>query len=153
MVIMGGQLYNRVVGTGGAWTPRYVQIAVPSLDTAPSPYGDPQIYAPVTPADAFPTLGVVVQGTQAQDSVYIVQLSSTFPNHDHFERRLPGGTWQSVQNNDVLPVGQCRVEYRSVDGVGNTGASGALDVWIPRAPGFIESGVPGGVRAQARYCS
>jgi len=151
MVIMGSQLNSRVVGIGG-WPTRLVQIDVPRLATAPLPYSNPLSYVPVTAGDAFPTLGVVVQALQAQDSVYVLPLSSSFPNHERFERRLNGGAWESVSAVDVLPVGQCRVEYRSVDAIGSISASTVLDVWVPRGGGFIESGVPGGVRSQARYC-
>jgi hypothetical protein len=152
MVIMGSQLYQRVVGAGGTWTGRYVQIDVPRL-AEESPFNNPLVYDPVTAAVAFPALSPVVQDLHVEDSVYVVQLSTTFPSHARFERRLSGGVWVTVQAADVLPVGQCRVEYRSVDGAGNTSASAVLDVWVPRAPGFIESGAPGATRSRAQYCS
>jgi hypothetical protein len=153
MVIMGAQLYNRAVGARGQWAGRYVQIDVPALVNAPPPYSDPSVYARGTASEAFPGLGVVVQGVPEQDSVYVIQLSSTFPNHQHFERRWNGGGWESTPSVDVLPVGQCKVEYRSVDAVGNVGASAFLDVWLPRAPGFIAAGAPNGARRRSRYCS
>jgi hypothetical protein len=154
-LIMGSQLNNRVAGVVvpgvGSWPMRYVQIDVPQL-LQYSPWNDPVRYDRVAAAVAFPTLGVVVQGLQVQDSVYVVQLSSTFPNHQHFERRLNGGEWENVAEVDVLPVGQCRMEYRSVDSVGDASGTTVLDVWVPRAAEFIEAGVPGGVRRQARFC-
>lgn len=153
MPIMGGQLYNRVAGVGGGWTGRYVQIDVPQLATAPWPLSDPAVYDRVTAAVAFPTLGVVLQQAHVDDSITVVHLASTLPGHQHFERRVSGGAWVSVPDADVLPVGQCRVEYRSVDAAGNVSATAVLDVWLPRAPGFIESGASGGARSQAQYCS
>jgi len=154
-VIMGSQLNNRLVGVvlvgHGSWPVRYVQIDVPQLADQ-SPFNDPITYARVTGTDAFPTLGVVVQALQVQDSVYTVQLGSTFPNHQSFQRRVNGTTWENVRGIDVLPVGACRVEYRSVDAAGNISASAALDAWIPRAAGFVEAAAPGSVRSQARYC-
>ncbi len=150
MVIMGSQLNNRVVGIGG-WPMRYVQIDVPQL-AQESPFNNTLIYDRVTAPVAFPTLGVAIQQMQVQDSVSVIELSSTFPNHQRFERRLNGGAWENASDLDVLPVGQCRVEYRSVDAVGSISATTVLDVWVPRGSGFIESGVPGGLRSQARYC-
>lgn len=155
MNVMGSQLNNRVVGIVGLsgpydWPTRLVQIDVPQLSQ--SPFGDPVAYDRVSPAVAFPILGVPVQGLQAQDSVFVIQLGSTFPNGQQFQRRLNGGTWGSVAPVDVLPVGQCRVEYRSLDPVGNVSASTVLDVWLPRGPAFIASALPGSPRAQARYC-
>jgi len=151
MVIMGSQLNSRVVGIGG-WSTRLVQIDVPRLATAPAPFNNPLSYVPVTAGDAFPTLGVVVQTLQVEDSVYVLQLSSTFPNHERFERRLNGGAWENVAALDVVPVGQCRAEYRSLDAVGSISANTVLEVWVPRGGAFVESGVAGGVRSQARYC-
>src|SRR5207302_1622402 len=130
MIIMGSQLNNRVVGIGG-WPTRLVQINVPQLALEP-PFNNPLSYDPVSAEVAFPTLGVVSQQLQVEDSAYVIQLSSTVPNHEHFERRLNGGGWRRVQDVDVLPVGQCRVEYRSVDALGNTGALGVFDIWVPR---------------------
>jgi hypothetical protein len=154
MVIMGSQLNNRVagvVGVGG-WPARLVQIDVPQL-ALESPFNNTLTYDRVTALVAFPTLGVVIQQLQVQDSVYVIGLSSTFPNHQHFERRVNGGAWESVADRDVVPVGQCRVEYRSVDALGSISANTVLDVWVPRAVGFVASGVQGGPRSQARYCS
>ena len=150
MVIMGSQLNNRVVGIG-AWPTRLVQINVPQLALEPA-FNDPVNYDPVSADVAFPRLGVVAQQLQVHDSVYVVQLSSTFPNAQRLERRLNGGSWQSVAGLDVLPVGQCRVEYRSLDAGGNVSATAAFDVWVPRASGFVEGGSLGSVRAQAQYC-
>jgi hypothetical protein len=151
MVIMGSQLNNRVVGIGG-WPSRQVQIDVPEL-AAYWPFNQPLAYPPVTAAVAFPTLGPIVDDVHIEDSVYVVRLSSTFPNHQHFERRLEGQDWQGVSDADVLPVGACRVEYRGVDAVGSVSASTVLDVWAPRADGFVEFGLPGSVRQQAGYCT
>ena len=78
MVIMGGQLYNRVAGVGGGWRGRYVQIDVPRLGTAPAPYSDPLVYDRVSPGDAFLILGVVVGQLMAEDSVYNVPRSRAF---------------------------------------------------------------------------
>ena len=155
MIVMGSQLNNRVVGIVGLggpydWPSRLVQIDVPQL--LQSPFSDPVAYDRVSTAVAFPTLGVPVQTLQVQDSVYVIQLASTFPNGQQFQRRLNGGAWASVAQVDVLPVGQCRVEYRSLDPGGNVSASTVLDVWVPRAAGFIESALPGSPRGQARYC-
>jgi hypothetical protein len=156
MVIMGSQLNNLVVGIVGLqrpfdWPALLVQIDVPEV--AQSPFSDPIKYDRVTPTVAFPTLGVALQGLQVEDSVYVINLSSTFPNHERFERRLSGGAWERVPQVDIVPVGQCRVEYRSVDAVGSNSASTVLDVWVPRAAGFIEFGPSGSIRGQARYCS
>ena len=148
---MGSQLNNRVVGIGG-WPARLVQINVPQLALEPL-FNNPVTYDPVTAEVAFPTLGVAAQQPQAQDSVYLVQLSSTFPNYERLERRLNGGPWQSVGSVDVLPVGQCRIEYHSLDAMGNVSATAVLDLWVPRGDGFTQSGIPGSVRGQAQYCS
>ena len=148
---MGSQLNSRVVGVGG-WSTRLVQINVPQL-AFESPFNNPVSYDPVSADVAFPALGVVVQPPQIQDSVYVTQLSSTFPNYQRVERRLNGGAWQTVGSVDVLPVGQCRVEYHSVDVMGNVSATAALDLWVPRTDGFTQSGIPGSVRSQAQYCS
>jgi len=82
----------------------------------------------------------------------MVRLATSFPNHQRFERSLDGQSWEGVEDTDVLPVGACRVAYRSVDAVGAVSASAVLDVWLPRAEEFVASSVPGGVRSQARYC-
>src|SRR5207244_9147843 len=99
MVIMGSQLYNRVVGQRG-WRGRYVQIDVPRLATAPAPLNDPTMYDRVSSGVAFPALGVAVQQLVAEDSVYVSTLASTFPNHDHFERRVNRGLWERVNGVD-----------------------------------------------------
>jgi len=150
MLIMASQLNNHVVGIGG-WPVRLVQINVPQLAQY-TPFNNTLTYDPVSAAVAFPALGVVNQQLQVQDSVYVMQLSSTFPNYQRFERRLNGGTWQSVSTVDVLPVGQCRVEYRSLDGTGNASATASFDVWVPRAADFVEAGLLGSPRTQAQYC-
>lgn len=154
-LIMGSQLNNNLVGTvvsgSGAWPTRYVQIDVPQL-ALQTPFNNTVTYDRVTADVAFPTLGVGVQNLQVEDSVYVIQLASTFPNSQRFERRLNGGNWESVTQTDVVPVGQCRVEYRSLDTVGNASGHAVLDVWVPRADGFVQSGLVGGVRAQARFC-
>lgn len=149
-LVMGSQLNSRVVGIGG-WHTRLVQIDVPQLASEP-PFNNTNSYVRVTPAVAFPTLGVVLQNLHSQDSVFTIQLWSTFPNHDHFERRLQGGSWQVVTGSDVLPVGACQVEYRSVDQLGNSSAIAALDLWVPRTPAFVESPLPGTIRGQAPFC-
>src|SRR4029077_3308722 len=95
------------------------------------------------------------QQMQLQDSVYVVQLSSTFPSYPspvRFERRVNGGAWQSVGTVDVLPVGQCRVDYHSVDATGNVSAIASFDVWVPRGPSFVATGMPASVRSEAQYC-
>jgi hypothetical protein len=148
---MGSQLNNRVVGIGG-WPTRPVQIDVPQLDQEPV-FGNVEFYARVPAQDAFPALGVVIESVQVEDSVFVARLSSTYPNHARFERRVDGGAWTRVSgDSDVLPVGACRVEYRSVDSRDFTSPSAMLDVWLPRANGFIESGAVGGVRRDASYC-
>jgi len=147
MLLMGGQLNGRVVDQGSAYA-HYVQIDVPTLAMGLWPWSDPTIYHRVSAQDAFPTLGVTLAQVATEDSVYIATLSSTFPNHDHFERRT-GGSWERVTAVDVLPVGAGRVEYRSVDALGNVGATTVLDVWVPRADGFLEAGAPGSPRTRA----
>jgi hypothetical protein len=153
MVVMGSQIYDLAVGRFGGWGGRFVQIDVPRLATAPAPLNDPLLWARVTAMEAFPTLGVVVQELRAEDSVYVVRLSSTHPYHEHFERRLDSAAWQPVTALDVLPVGACRVEYRSVDAIGNISASAVLEVWAPRVGGFLEAGAEGGTRRRAQSCS
>ncbi len=148
-LIMGSQLNNRVVGIGG-WPMRYVQIDVPQL-AQEVPFNDSIAFARVTPEVAFPTLGPVVVDLRVEDSVYVVQLSSTFPNHQRFERRFDGLNWETVSDVDVLPVGATKVEYRSVDAGGSVSTSAVLDVWAPRTSDFLQSAIPGSVRAQARY--
>jgi hypothetical protein len=154
MVIMGSQLNNRLVGIVGAysWPMRYVQIDVPRL-AAESPFNDPTRYAVVDSAVAFPSLGVLVAGIESQDSVLVVHLGSTVPSTQQFQRRVDGGVWASVSATDVLPVGQCRIEYRGVDAAGTISAAAVLDLWVPRGRHFLESAIPGSVRAQASYCS
>jgi len=149
--IMGSQLQNHVVGVPQVML-RLVQIDVPRL-AEESPFNDPFNYARVTPTVAFPVLGPVVGEVQVEDSVYVVRLSSTFPSHDHFERRVEGGSWENALESDVLPVGACRVEYRSVDALGHVSGSAVVDVWAPRAQAFLEGGNPGGPRPETRLCS
>jgi hypothetical protein len=151
MMIMGSQLNNRVVGIGG-WSTRLVQISTPQLATAPLPYSNPRSYVPVTSNQAFPILAPAPVGISSQDSVYVVQLSSSFPSALIFQRRLNGATWENVASTDVLPVGQCVVEYRSQDGAGHTSAAARLDIWLPRSQEFVQQAVAGGVRGQAAYC-
>ncbi len=150
MVIMGSQLNSRVVGIGG-WPPKLVQIDVPRL-ALESPFNRTSAYAPVQPDTAFPTLGVAISALMVEDSTYIVHLNSTFPNHKSFERRMSGGAWTPTDSIDVLPVGECRVEYRSVDGLGNMSSVVVLDVWLPRATGFTQSGDPEGLRRSTGLC-
>lgn len=152
MMIMGGGLYRRVVGTAGMWGARFVQIDGPALTAAPAPFNDATVYAPVTSSVAFPTLGPAFDQIWVEDSVHVVRLSSTFPGHLRFERRLNSGAWVSVSDTDVLPVGSCRVEYRSLDTVGAVSASAVLDVWIPRAEQFIQRAPAGTLRAQSQLC-
>jgi hypothetical protein len=151
MIIVGSVLYRRTVGTAGGWGARFVQIDVPALATVPAPWGDPVFFHHVPAKDAYPTLGVVVDSVQLGDSVYVVHLTSTFPYHQRFERRLEGQTWETVPAVDVLPVGATRVEYRSVDGVGGISAIATLDVWAPRTEAFVQTAPLGSLRAQARY--
>jgi hypothetical protein len=151
MIIMGGQLNSRVVGIGG-WPIRLVQIDVAGLASAPLPYSNPLEYVPVTPRDAYPLLGPVVDRVEEQDSVYLIHLSSTFPDAERFERRLDPGEWETVSPVDVLPVGQCLVEYRSIDGAGNYSATARLEVWAPREEGFLQDVTASATRRQARYC-
>jgi hypothetical protein len=150
MTIMGSQLNNRVVGVGG-WSTRLVQIDVPQLASSPLPYSNPNTYAPVPAQYAFPVLGAVIDSVEVQDSVFVVHLSSTFPDHARFERRL-GATWATVSSVDVLPVGQCRVEYRSIDSQGNYSATTIVDVWAPRDEGFLQTPSTNGPRTGSVYC-
>jgi hypothetical protein len=150
IVIMGSQLNSRVVGIGG-WSPKLVQIDVPRLALEPF-YSRPTAYAPVKPDTAFPTLGVVISALMVEDSTYVVHLNSTFPNHQSFERRISGGAWTPTDSIDVLPVGECRVEYRSIDVLGNAGSVAVLDVWLPRVTGFTESGASGAPRRSTELC-
>jgi hypothetical protein len=150
MLIMGSQLNRRRVGIR-VWDGRSVQIDVPALAAAPAPWSDPNSYVRVTASEAYPDLGVIVQDVVLEDSVYLVHLSSAFPNYQGFERRLFGQNWESVDSTDVLPVGAYKVEYRSVDAVGNVSASALLDVWAPRTDDFVQLALPGTLRAQARY--
>jgi hypothetical protein len=154
-VIMGSQLNNAVVETvvvgTGDWPVRYVQIDVPRL-AAESPFNDSIRYARVSATEAFPTLGPTVEQVAVDDSVHVVRLSSTFPKHQRFERRLDGQNWESVGDVDVLPVGSCRVQYRSIDAIGSISASATLDVWAPRTEEFVQSALSGSVRAKASYC-
>jgi hypothetical protein len=131
---------------------RYVQINVPLLATEPAPLSDPTVYDPVTDKDAFPILGVFIGQTSLSDSVFTVALSSTLPNHDHFERRLGLGSWQTASGVDTLPVGACTVEYRSVDALGNLSAVASLNVWAPRSDDFIKSANPTSIRARTVLC-
>jgi hypothetical protein len=149
MVIMGSQLNGRVVGMGG-WNVRLVQIDVPRLASQPL-FNDTLTYARVSDVVAFPKLAPVVDALSGQDSVYVVELASTMPNHQRFERRLDGQTWETVSAIDVLPVGAARVEYRSVDAVGSTSASAVVHVWAPRPLDFVQSAGSGSLRAQAVY--
>lgn len=151
MVIIGSQLYNRVVGQRD-WIPRYVQVDVPRLASAPSPFSDPLLYQRVTADDAFPTLGVGVGELTVDDSVYVATLFSTLPSHDHFERRLNSGPWEPVPAVDILPVGACKVEYRSVDALGNSSALATLNVWAPRPDDFVRSADPNSIRARTLPC-
>jgi len=152
MVFMGSRLYTYDGAVNPtAWTGRFGLIDVPELENNP-PFNDPTVYPRVTEAQAFPTLGVVVENLRVDDSVFVVRLASTYPNHQRFERRLQGGDWQAVADDDILPLGACRVEYRSVDALGTVSASAVLDVWAPRPEGFIESGALGSSRSQALNC-
>src|SRR5262249_59518826 len=101
----------------------------------------------VTPAVAFPTLGVGIARVRAVRTPYrrietgewTVSLVSTFPNHTMFQRRIDNGDWQPASADDVLPTDQdlgdaYTEEYRSVDSLGNYGMSAVLRVLVsPRA--------------------
>ena len=121
-------------------------------DLANSPFSNPAAYPRVTPDVAFPTLGVVVGEVTANDSIFTVSLTSTYPNHQRFERRTAGSSWQSVSTEDVLPVGACRVEYRSIDETGTVSATSIVDVWAPRIPEFLTESSLSSVRQQSRLC-
>jgi hypothetical protein len=148
MVIMGSRLYMYDVPNPTAWSGLFGYVDTPELAKHPE-FAYPTL---VTGAEAFPTLGVVVEDLRVDDSVFVVRLASTYPNHQRLERRLQGGDWEPVADLDVLPVGACRVEYRSLDPAGNISASAVLDVWAPRTEGFVQSAPSGSTRAQARYC-
>jgi hypothetical protein len=149
MVIMGSQLNSRVVGIGG-WPTRLVQIDVPRL-AEESPYNNTLSYPRVSAQDAFPTLGPTIAEVRSVDSVFVVQLSSTFPSHERFQRRIGDGVWEDVSSSNVLPVGASRVAFRSVDSTGNASASALLDVWVPREEAFVSSAPSGSVREQALF--
>jgi len=139
MMIMGSVLWGRWVGTAGAWGARFVQVDVPAVHTAPYPWGDPNYYVRVAPEQAFPILAPVFTDVALLDSVGVVHLASTFPDHQLFQRRIGGGSWRDVGATDVLPLGTCRVEYRSLDRRGNVSGSSTLDVWLPRGGSFVEA--------------
>jgi len=151
-VIMGSQLNSDVVGVGG-WPSRSVQIDGPGIETAPLPFSNPTAYPRVSADVAFPSLGVVVDSTALEDSVFVVHLSSTFPDHGRFERRVEGQGWEVVGAVNILPVGACKVEYRSVDLVGSVSASTILDVWVPRGQSFVQAAPLGSLRSQSTSCS
>jgi hypothetical protein len=130
---------------------RVVVIDAPGLENYP-PFNDESAYPRVSPEIAFPTLGVVVADLQVSDSVFVVRLGSNLPHSTRFQRRVQGGEWEPVQSEDVLPVGACRVEYRSVDALGNVSASAVLDVWAPRAPMFLSVGGSTTARRQSQLC-
>jgi len=152
MLIMGSQLNSQVVRIGG-WSTRLVQIEMPQLATAPLPWSNPLSYVPVPASVAFPLLGPTLDQVEEQDSVFIVHLSSTFPNATRFERSFSGGDWQSASPVDVLPVGQCVVEYRSVDDLGNYSGVARLAIWIPRTDDFVQLALSGTTRSQSLDCA
>jgi hypothetical protein len=39
-----------------------------------------------------------------------------------------------------------------VDELGDVSATAVLDVWAPRAEGFLQGGAPGGTRTRAQSC-
>jgi hypothetical protein len=147
MLIMGSQLNSSVVGVGG-WSTKLVQIDVPQLEFE-WPYGESASYSRVDSEIAFPSLGVVVQEVESQDSVFVAHLASTFPGHARFERRLSGGLWEDVPAVNTLPVGACVVEYRSLDTLGNASAIAELNVWAPRSKDFLQLGER---RQEATFC-
>lgn len=149
MVFMGALVSRWDLST--PWTGRLVQIDVPALANY-SPANDQTLFPRVTPGEAFPVLGVVVADVQMEDSVFVAHLASNYPNHQRFERRVQGGEWEPAAANDVLPIGACVVEYRSIDNVGTSSATAVLSVWAPRAPEFLTAGSPVGIRSQARSC-
>jgi hypothetical protein len=149
MVFMGSQVFK--FDLSNPWSGRFVQIDVPALANH-FPANDQTLYPRVTAAEAFPTLGVVVSNVHLEDSVFVVRLGSNYPNHKWFERRLQGGAWEPVEEDDVLPIGACVVEYRSVDDRGTSSATTVLSVWAPREQEFLPSGASLGVRAKARSC-
>ena len=55
MTIIGAGLYRRWVGDIN-FAMHYVQVNVPALSSAPLPWSDPYLYAPVTAEVAFPLL-------------------------------------------------------------------------------------------------
>ena len=149
-LIVGSRMYTYNVPNPTPWG-RIVVIDVPDL--ANSPFSNPLAYPRVTAEEAFPILGVVLASLRTDDSVFVVQIASNYPNSQRFERRIQGGSWGAVTEGDVLPVGACRVEYRSLDPMGNISASAVLDIWGPRAEGFLQAGVQGGARAQSQFCN
>jgi hypothetical protein len=150
MVFMGALIFKFDKST--PWSGRFVQIDVPALANF-SPANNEALFPRVTVPEAFPALGVVVADMRRDDSVFVVRLTSNYPNHQRFERRVQGGEWEAVAADDVLPVGACAIEYRSIDGVGTSSAVAILDVWAPRVREFLDSGDPLGIRRQARFCA
>ncbi len=148
--IVGSRMYTFNVPNPTPWG-RIVMIDVPDLDT--SSFSNQAVYPRVTPDVAFPGLGVVVTTVSVSDSVFVVSLGSTYPHHERFERRIDGGDWESVAAQDVLPVGACRVEYRSVDHAGTRSANSLLDVWAPRTDDFLEVSTASAVRQETRLCT
>jgi hypothetical protein len=150
MIIVGPGLYRRWVGYAG-FPMHYVAVDVPALSTVIDPWGDPNVFTPVSAEVAFPMLAPTIDSVAVEDSVQVVHLGSTFPGHVRYERRIGGGAWETVGDTDVLPIGASRVEYRSVDSVGSVSASAVLDVWAPRTEAFVQAAPLGSLRAQARY--
>jgi hypothetical protein len=134
-LVVGSRMYLYNVLNPAPWG-RIVMVDDPELPMH-DPFNNTLIYPRATPTEAFPTLGVVVATPQLQDSVFVVDLSSTYPTHQRFERRVQGGSWEVVSSHDVLPVGHCRVEYRSIDALGTASAVAVLDVWAPRTEDFV----------------
>ncbi len=145
MAFLLDRIFRYDVPNPAPWSGRFVQVDDPGSDQT--------IYERVTATEAFPTLGVVLASVGSADSVYVVTLSSNFPNHDRFERRVSGGPWETASSEDVLPVGACSVEYRSIDAVGNASAKATLNAWVPRPLNFAATGDPGSLRTHAKVCN
>lgn len=122
--LMGSQLQNAVARPGSP--DRHVQIDLPWLASDPT-FGDQRLFAPVPISVAFPRLGVQVLDVAPVLTGRLVRLGSTLPYHVRFERRLDGGPWETVAAANVVPPSAIRVEYRSLDGTGNTGTPAVLE--------------------------
>lgn len=130
--VMGSQLYNRTNGRGVDYSLRHVQVPTAEMLATP-PFNNPWSYARVAPAVAFPDLGVGIADIRGSDARWTVHLTTSYPNHVKFQRRVGRDPWQDCDDVDALPAGALRVEYRSVDAAGTSGMTAVLQVRSPAA--------------------